>query len=113
MKRRSPDMTTFQNNSGNGGPAGGNGPSQGPGIGQRVDQMGNDAQHLWDNARGAVTDLRDTMDLRGRAGGNEVTKLPTVHQNSINKLRVYQESGGQVQKISTAGVDGRVVVWDL
>ena len=53
------------------------------------------------------------MDLRGRAGGNEVTKLPTVHQNSINKLRSYAESGGQVTKISTAGVDGRVVVWDL
>lgn len=63
-------MTTFQNNSGNGGPPGGGGPSQGPGIGHRVDQMGSDAQHLWDNARGAVTDLRDTMDLRGRVERN-------------------------------------------
>lgn len=63
-------MTTFQNNSGNGGPAGGGGSSQGPGIGQRVDQIGSDAQHLWDNARGAVTDLRDTMDLRGRVERN-------------------------------------------
>jgi actin related protein 2/3 complex subunit 1A/1B len=61
----------------------------------------------------SARNLFRAMDLRGRAGGNEVTKLPTVHQNSINKLRVYQENGGQVQKISTAGVDGRVVVWDL
>lgn len=53
------------------------------------------------------------MDLRGRTGGNENTKLPTVHQNSINKIRSYQSSGGQVQKVSTAGVDGRVVVWNL
>lgn len=53
------------------------------------------------------------MDLRGRTGGNDNTKLPTVHQNSINKLRSYAESGGQVTKISTAGVDGRVVVWNL
>ena len=60
-------MTTYQNNSGNGGPSQND---QGPGIGQRVDQIGSDAQHLWDNARGAVTDLRDTMDLRGRVERN-------------------------------------------
>lgn len=66
-------MSTFQNNPGNGGPSGNGDSSQddrGPGIGQRVDQMGSDAQHLWDNARGAVTDLRDTMDLHGRVERN-------------------------------------------
>ena len=64
---------TYQSNTGNGGPSGNGGASQnnqGPGIGQRVDQIGSDAQHLWDNARGAVTDLRDTMDLRGRVDRN-------------------------------------------
>ncbi|HEX8540016.1 MAG TPA: hypothetical protein VF664_21320 [Cystobacter sp.] len=66
-------MTTFQNSSGNGGPPGNSGHSpnnQGAGFGQRVDQIGSDAQHLWDNARGAVTDLRDTMDLAGRVERN-------------------------------------------
>ena len=60
-------MTTYQNNPGNGGARG---PGEGQGFGQRVDQIGSDAQHLWDNARGAVTDLRDTMDLAGRVERN-------------------------------------------
>ncbi|KAK5122400.1 hypothetical protein LTR85_003984 [Meristemomyces frigidus] len=55
-----------------------------------------------------------SMDLKGRSGaGVDDTKLKTVHQNSINTLRAYDESGGQVAKISTGGVDGRVVVWNL
>ncbi|WP_434380999.1 hypothetical protein [Melittangium boletus] len=64
-------MTTYQN-AGNGGASGPGGPSGNsqPGIGQRVDQIGSDAQHLWENARGAVTDLRDTLDLKGRVDRN-------------------------------------------
>lgn len=55
-----------------------------------------------------------SMDLKGRAGGGvDDTKLRTVHQNSINTVRSFEESGGKVSKISTGGVDGRVVVWTL
>lgn len=55
-----------------------------------------------------------SMDLKGRAsGGVDDTKLKTVHQNTILKVRSYQESGGRVSQISTGGVDGRVVVWTL
>ncbi|KAK0921240.1 ARP2/3 actin-organizing complex subunit Sop2 [Friedmanniomyces endolithicus] len=56
-----------------------------------------------------------SMDLKGRSGGAAMddTKLKTVHQNSINTVRAFQESGGQIRKISTGGVDGRVVVWDV
>ncbi|KAK0355241.1 ARP2/3 actin-organizing complex subunit Sop2 [Friedmanniomyces endolithicus] len=56
-----------------------------------------------------------SMDLKGRSGGAAMddTKLKTVHQNSINTVRSFQESGGQIRKISTGGVDGRVVVWDV
>lgn len=59
-----------------------------------------------------------SMDLKGRtsggASGSEDTKLRTVHQNTINSLRVYEGGNGQeVRKVSTAGVDGRVVVWTL
>ena len=53
------------------------------------------------------------MDLKGRSGSVDDTKLQTVHQNTINTVRVYQGNGGQVAKISTSGVDGRVVVWSL
>lgn len=37
-----------------------------PGFGQRVDQIGNSAQQLVDEARAAVTDLQDKIDLKGR-----------------------------------------------
>lgn len=66
------------------------------------------------------------MDLKGRASGGgagggpgglgsggEDTKLKTVHQNTINTVRVYEEGGGHVSKVSTGGVDGRVVIWTL
>jgi actin related protein 2/3 complex, subunit 1A/1B len=56
-----------------------------------------------------------SMDLRGQRGGTtqDDTKLKTVHQNSVNTIRVYEESGGRVGRVSTGGVDGRVVVWTL
>lgn len=39
------------------------------------------------------------MDLRGQAQSN--TQLDTVHQNTINTLRVYEEQGGVVKKFSS------------
>ncbi|MBZ4415610.1 hypothetical protein [Myxococcus sp. RHSTA-1-4] len=61
-------MTTYPG-AGNGSPqsqqGGGNG-----GFGQRVDQIGSEAQQLWTDARGAVTDLGQTLDLRGRVERN-------------------------------------------
>lgn len=40
------------------------------GFGQRVDQIGSEAQQLWTDASGAVTDLGQTLDLRGRVERN-------------------------------------------
>ena len=51
------------------------------------------------------------MDLKGKV--TDDTKLKTVHQNTINTIRVYEESGGNVTKFSSSGVDGRVVIWTL
>jgi len=51
------------------------------------------------------------MDLKGKT--KDDTKLDTVHQNSITKVRVYEASGGRITKFSTCGVDGRVVVWSV
>ncbi|KAL1955040.1 hypothetical protein VTO42DRAFT_331 [Malbranchea cinnamomea] len=49
------------------------------------------------------------MDLKGVT--KDDSQLQTIHQNTINTLRVYQEAGGTVHKFSSSGVDGRVVVW--
>lgn len=59
-------MTTFPGASSNGTPQ----DPQGGGFGQRVDHIGSDAQQLWSDARGAVTDLGQTLDLRGRVERN-------------------------------------------
>lgn len=37
-----------------------------PRIGQRVDQIGQDAQRLWEDTRAAAQDIGQTVDLRGR-----------------------------------------------
>jgi hypothetical protein len=59
-------MTTFQNTQSNGTPSSGDD----QGFGQRVDQIGSEAQELWSNARSAVSDLGQTLDLKGRVERN-------------------------------------------
>ena len=41
------------------------------------------------------------------------TKLLTIHQNTITNVRPYEARGGQVTKVSTSGVDGSLVIWDV
>ncbi|RKH13240.1 hypothetical protein D7V97_06185 [Corallococcus sp. CA053C] len=60
-------MTTYS------GTTGGNGSAEhgdDAGFGQRVDQLGSDAQQFIDNARSAVADLGQTLDLKGRVERN-------------------------------------------
>ena len=39
--------------------------------------------------------------------------LDSVHQNSINCIRIYERSGNEVTKIATSGWDGRLVIWNI
>jgi hypothetical protein len=59
-------MTTFQNTQNDGSQASGDN----QGFGQRVDQIGSEAQQLWSNARSAVSDLGQTLDIKGRVERN-------------------------------------------
>jgi hypothetical protein len=59
-------MTTFQNSQNNGSHTSGDN----QGFGQRVDQIGSEAQQLWSNARSAVSDLGQTLDIKGRVDRN-------------------------------------------
>jgi hypothetical protein len=59
-------MTTFQNSQNNGSHTSGDN----QGFGQRVDQIGSEAQELWSNARSAVSDLGQTLDIKGRVDRN-------------------------------------------
>ena len=40
------------------------------------------------------------------------SELFTVHQNTITSVRPYEGVPGNITKISTSGVDGKLVVWD-
>ncbi|RMZ90177.1 hypothetical protein DV736_g2597, partial [Chaetothyriales sp. CBS 134916] len=61
----------------------------------------------------SARDLFRQMDLKGRSATKDDTQLSTTHQNTINTVRVFADSAGDVTKFSTSGVDGRVVVWNL
>ncbi|MFB1479602.1 hypothetical protein [Corallococcus sp. RDP092CA] len=58
-------MTNYSGTTGNGAEHGGD-----AGFGQRVDQLGSDAQQFIDNARSAVADLGQALDLKGRVERN-------------------------------------------
>lgn len=41
-------------------------------------------------------------------------ELMTVHQNTITSVRPYEWSpNGTVTKVSTTGVDGKLVIWSV
>jgi actin related protein 2/3 complex subunit 1A/1B len=56
-------------------------------------------------------------DTRGHSGGGDSatdTELLTVHQNTITSVRPYAYGGeGIVSRVSTTGVDGKLVIWDV
>ena len=50
--------------------------------------------------------------LPGSGNGSE-TELMTVHQNTITSVRPYEGVPGQITRVSTSGVDGKLVIWNV
>lgn len=48
----------------------------------------------------------------GGASSTE-TQLHTVHQNTITSVRSYEGDYGDVRKVVTTGLDGKLVIWDV
>jgi len=72
------------------------------------------------DAPGKKTDDDETMSamerfrsLDKKASGSKEAKSSTTHTNAIMQISVYSGSKENVEKISTAGLDGRVVLWDI
>lgn len=69
------------------------------------------------DAGGGITAKNIFMQMDSRAqtassaGSDNV--LESVHQNTINTLRVYQGSRDAVTMLSSTGVDGKLVIWHL
>lgn len=56
------------------------------------------------------------MDKRALVDNVSNTMLNTIHQNTILEVRIYSDFDqrqGKTDKISTVGVDGKMVIWDL
>lgn len=41
------------------------------------------------------------------------TALDTIHQNTISEIRLFDQKQTKADKITSVGVDGQMVVWDL
>lgn len=57
--------------------------------------------------------MRKFQSLDRQARIENDTALETVHQNAITCLVLYSGSKGAVNKFSTSGVDGQLVIWDM
>lgn len=59
----------------------------------------------------------DSRGLGSISGGGSPlatdTELFTVHQNTITDIRPYEGVPGAVTRVSTSGVDGRLVIWEV
>ncbi|GAA5917390.1 hypothetical protein JCM6882_000842 [Rhodosporidiobolus microsporus] len=69
-----------------------------------------------------AADSRGVSSSAGAPGGaglgqkltSNGTELLTVHQNTITSVRAYEGgNGAEVTKVSTTGVDGRLVIWSV
>lgn len=66
---------------------------------------------------GAFATFRNA-DTRGQSSGSSSgsggdTLVNTIHQNTITNVRAYEYRGGNVSRVSTSGVDGMLVIWDV
>lgn len=65
------------------------------------------------DSRGVASSAPASPALAGTRVTATGTELLTVHQNTITSVRAYAGGDGEdVTKVSTTGVDGRLVVWD-
>ncbi|KAJ3474564.1 hypothetical protein NLI96_g12390 [Meripilus lineatus] len=60
-------------------------------------------------------DSRGISNIPGSPTASNATEseLFTVHQNTITEVRPYDGVPGAISRVSTSGVDGKLVVWDV
>lgn len=58
-------------------------------------------------------DSRGVSSPGGGGGSQGESELFTVHQNTITSVRPHQGQSGAITKVSTTGVDGKLVIWNV
>lgn len=90
--------------------AGGAGGRAGFGSASSVGRLNSAAFNTFRNADSRGISNAPGSPTISSADGSE---LFTVHQNTIRSVRVYDGAPGNVSRVSTSGVDGKLVVWDV
>jgi len=79
-------------------------------IGRNLDEQKESAGAKSVGTRAAF----DKFKAQVETGQNEnVTKLNTKHQNYVSYMKPYVGSPGRWTRISTSGLDGKIVFWDV
>lgn len=63
------------------------------------------------NAFKAADSMGATAGVAGVGSGDTV--LTTVHQNTITSVRPFAGALDNITHVSTAGIDGKIVIWDI
>ena len=58
-------------------------------------------------------DSRGLSSLSAGGSSQGESELLTVHQNTITSVRPYEGESGAITRVSTTGVDGKLVVWNV
>jgi len=67
-----------------------------------------------EKAAGTISAMNRFRDLDKKASsGDSSSELKTMHQNTIMQVSVFEGTKESAKKISTTGVDGNLIVWDL
>ncbi|KAK9465198.1 WD40-repeat-containing domain protein [Lipomyces arxii] len=86
-------------------------------LGWTLDHSVDDPHDSKKNAAGkesTALNMFRQMDLKGTPQSTtDDASLPTIHQNTITRLRPYESRRGRVTKVSSTGIDGKVVLFDV
>ncbi|KAK9478281.1 WD40-repeat-containing domain protein [Lipomyces japonicus] len=74
----------------------------------------NDGKKINTGRENSALNMFRQMDLKGSPqAAVDDSSLPTIHQNTITRLRPYAFSADRIHKVSSTGIDGRVVIFDV
>lgn len=83
------------------------------GAGARASPVGRLNSAAFNTFKNATERGQSSSGFSGAGQGQGDTELHTVHQNTITSVRPYHGQPGGVTHVSTTGVDGKLVIWDV
>jgi actin related protein 2/3 complex subunit 1A/1B len=79
----------------------------------KLDQL-TSAKKTTSSSTNSAFNMFKQMDSKRQTTGNAAeTKLTTLHQNTITEVRRYEGARENIHKLSTIGLDGQLIIWDL